>query len=484
MFVRGLMGYLPANLLQALIGVFSILVFTRLLTPEEFGIYALSFALMALVHVAVFSWAEAAMERHWAAEISPDQQPVLYATLYRALLLLSVVFVIAAIMVCVFLPVSAVLRSAILIALLGVPVRSLFNMVKLAHRARGAVARAAGLDIYNTLGVFAVGVAAAFMGAGASAPLIGLLAAPLAILPFILPSELAKARGGICDGASLRRYARYGYPISLSLGMALTLASTDRFMLEFLLNAAAVGAYHASYSIANRTLDVIFIWLGTAGAPAMIMALERGGREALSAAAKDQFRTFMLVAIPAAVGVALVARPLSEVVIGEALRADSALVTPWIALSALMSGFLYYYFNQAFTLAKQTRLLLLTMPLPAVANIGFNWILIPRMGIEGAAIATVLGYGVGLLVSIAVGRHVLPMPVAWRDTGKCLICAGVMAVAVIALPDIGGLLELGLKSTIGAAVYAVCAYVLDAGRVRLLVARLKSEILSRAQARA
>ncbi|WP_292053610.1 MULTISPECIES: lipopolysaccharide biosynthesis protein [unclassified Brevundimonas] len=484
MFVRGLMGYLPANLLQALIGVVSILVFTRLLTPEEFGIYALSFALMALVHVAVFSWAEAAMERHWAAEVSPNRQPVLYATLYRALLVLSVAFVIVIILVCAFLPVSDVLRSAVLVALLGVPVRSLFNMVKLAHRARGDVVRAAGLDIYYTLCVFAVGVAAAFIGAGASAPLIGLLVAPLAILPFILPTELAKARDGICEGASLKRYARYGYPISLSLGMALALASTDRFMLEWLMNAAAVGAYHASYSIANRTLDVIFIWLGAAGAPAMIMALERGGQSALSVAAKDQFRIFMLVAIPAAVGVALVARPLSEVVIGEALRADSALVTPWIALSALMSGFLYYYFNQAFTLAKQTRVLLLTMPLPAVANIGFNWFLIPRMGIEGAAIATVLGYGVGLCVSIAVGRHVLPMPVAWRDTGKCLICAGVMALAVIAIPNLGGLLELVLKSMAGAVVYAACAYLLDAAGVRQLVVNLKTEILSRPKVRA
>ena len=42
------------------------------------------------------------------------------------------------------------------------------------------------------------------------------------------------------------------------------LASTDRFLLALFMNEAAVGAYHAAYSIANRTLDVMFVWLGAA----------------------------------------------------------------------------------------------------------------------------------------------------------------------------------------------------------------------------
>jgi hypothetical protein len=69
----------------------------------------------------------------------------------------------------------------------------------------------------------------------------------------------------------------YGYPIAASLALTVVLSSTDRFVLDAYLGEAAVGAYHASYSIANRTLDLLFLWLGTAGQPALVMALERGG---------------------------------------------------------------------------------------------------------------------------------------------------------------------------------------------------------------
>ena len=169
------------------------------------------------------------------------------------------------------------------------------------------------------------------------------------------------------------------------------LASTDRFLLAAFLDEAAVGAYHAGYSLANRTLDVLFIWLGAAGGPALVMALERGGREALKVAAREQAAIFALVALPAAAGLALVARPLAEVMIGEQLRDLAAAITPWIALAALLAGITTYYFHQAFTLGRRTGWLLGAMAVPAGANVVLNLLLIPSFGVMGAAWATTTG---------------------------------------------------------------------------------------------
>ena len=473
MFVRGLLGYLPANLLQAVVGVLTILVFTRLLTPTEFGVYALAFSVATLAHVGVFSWIEASMARYWAAEQTETDLADLYSTLYRTGLLLSIIFIPSVIAVCVFAPVSFEMRLAMAIGLIGSPIRCLLNMVKVALRARGAVRQAAGLDIYFTLSVFGIGVAAAYFGMGGSSPMIGLLVAPLLALPLALPLEWGRVRCGQFDGAKFKQYLAYGYPISLSLGMAIILASTDRFMLGWLLNEAAVGAYHASYSIANRTLDILFIWLGGAGAPALIMALEKGGHSSLKLAAQDQARTLLLITVPAAVGVALVARPLAEVVIGPELRVASAQVTPWIAASAFLSGWLYYYFNQAFTLAKRTKLLLLTMIFPAVANIVCNLVLIPRFGLMGAAAATVTGYFVGVVASLLISRRVTAMPIPWPDVFKCSLCAAVMAVVVVCLPSLGGIIELMMDAFIGACVYGALAFATNAGGLRDLLRRIR-----------
>src|SRR5690606_11334353 len=319
----------------------------------------------------------------------------------------------------------------------------------------------------------------ALVGAGGAAPLLGLGLAPLAALPFILPSELKEARTGRYEPDRLRSYAVYGYPIAASLALTVVLASTDRFLLAVYMDEAAVGAYHASYSIANRTLDVLFLWLGSAGQPALVMALERGGPDRLKAAAREQLSTFLLIGLPAAAGVALVARPLSEVLIGEELRVAAASVTPWIALSALLYGLTAYYFGQAFTLGRRTRRLLAAMAIPASANVVLNLILVPRFGLIGAAWATAASFALGLGATLLMGRRVLPLPVAWDSLLRCGLATAIMAAAVWRLPAIGGFPELVLDASVGALVYAAAALLLNAAGVRDVAGRL----LRRARAR-
>ena len=484
MFWRGVAGYLPANLLQGLVGFGAIMAYTRLLSPEDFGRYALAFSVMTLAHVATFSWLECAMARFWAAQKTAQDLADHFASLYRATAALSLVFLPLALVGTWLWPMPEAYRWPIAVALAGIPVRCLAKLAQERFRAAGEVRKAASFDIWNTLAGFAVGVAAAFSGAGGSAPLIGLLIAPLFALPFVLPAEVRQARGGQVQPPRLGSYALYGYPIAASLGLALVLSSTDRFLLAYFLDDAAVGAYHAGYSIANRTLDVMFIWLGAAGTPALVMALEKGGREDLQAAAHEQASVLLLIGMPAAVGLALVARPLAEFMIGPDLRAAATQVTPWIALSALLSGLTVYYFHQAFTLGRRTGWLLATMCIPALGNVLLNLWLIPAYGVIGAAWATTASFALGLVASMSIGRRVLPLPVPWRSFLTCALCSGIMALAVIFLPPIGGLAEVMLDASVGAVVYGVAAILFDAGDARTQLVRLQGFLRARKAARA
>ena len=88
MFWRGVVGYLPVNIVQGLVGLLTIVTFTRLLSPSQFGDYALGFTVMSLVHTAVFTWNEAALARYWAGESDRDGGRDLAATVYRTWLVL------------------------------------------------------------------------------------------------------------------------------------------------------------------------------------------------------------------------------------------------------------------------------------------------------------------------------------------------------------------------------------------------------------
>jgi O-antigen/teichoic acid export membrane protein len=481
MFWKGVWGYLPANVVQGVVGFLAIVLFTRLLSPEEFGQYALAYAVFTLAHVAVFTWLEAAMARFWAASRPGDDMAGHFAGLYRSALILSAVFVPLVLLVVWLWPANPLFRVAVAAGLLGCPIRCLVKLAQERRRAEGRVSASAGVDMIVTVLSLVIGVGFALAGAGGAAPLLGLGLAPLLVLPFVLPGELKRGRGARLEPARMRGYAAYGYPIAASLALTVVLASTDRFLLALFLDEAAVGAYHAGYSIANRTLDVLFIWLGTAGQPALVMALERGGRERLVGAAREQLSTFLLIGLPAAAGVALVARPLAEVLLGEELRVAAAEVTPWIALSALLYGLTAYYFGQAFTLGRKTTALLGAMAVPATLNVVLNLILVPQFGLVGAAWATAASFGAGLIATLVLGRRVLPLPMAWEALIRCGVATGGMALAVSALPAIGGAPELILDAGVGAVVYAALALTLNAAGVRDVVL---SRLVRRAEAEA
>ncbi|MDP3405927.1 MAG: lipopolysaccharide biosynthesis protein [Brevundimonas sp.] len=465
MFWRGVWGYLPANIIQGLVGFGAIVVFTRLLSAEEFGRYALAFSIMTLVHVATFSWLEAAMARFWAAERGQTLADH-FTTLYRSASVITALALVPAALLLWIAPVVMDLKLAVAAGLAGIPIRCFAKLAQERYRAAGEVGRSATMDIAVSLGGFVIGAGCALGGLGAASPLIGIGVAPLLTLPFVLPGELRQARGGVHYRARMSTYARYGYPIAAGLGLSLIMASTDRFLLEIFLGPAAVGAYHAGYSLASRTLDVLFIWLGAAGTPALIMAWEQGSRDAFRTAAREQASTFILIGLPAAVGVALVARPLADFMIGEDLRLVAASVTPWIALSALLSGVTAYYLSQSFVLGKRTDRLLLTLCIPAGANVILNLILVPAMGVMGAAIATTISFAIGAAASMVMGRPIVAMPVPWDTLVRCGVASALMGAAVMSLPAPGGFAEVVLKAGVGACVYAAAALLLNAAGVR------------------
>ena len=465
MFWRGVIGYLPANVVQGLVGLLTIVTFTRLLTPEQFGDYALGFSLMTLTHTLLFTWNEAAMARFWAAEAGRGQGADHMATVYRLWLALLGPLALAIAAAAAW-PLKPDLKLAALAGLLAILPRTLAKLAQERRRAAGEVRSSALLDIGQTLGGFLIGAGFAAAGAGGASPLLGAgLAAALCLL-FVAPAEWRRLSGGRFERARARLYGGYGAPVAISLILALVLASTDRFLLAAFLDEGAVGVYHAGYSLANRTLDVLFIWLGAAGGPALIMALERGGDDALKRAAREQASVMVVLTLPAAVGLALVARPLAELMIGPELRFGAAQVTPWIAASGFLSGLTTYYFAQAFTLARRTRRLLAAMALPAAANVLLNLVLVPHFGLQGAVMATLASYALGLAGAILLARDALRLPFSGKTLLQAGLASALMALVVTRIPAFGGALELGAKAAAGAAVYGLAAYALDAGGLR------------------
>jgi len=489
MFFKGLWGYLPANILQGVIGFATLILFTRVLTPDDYGRYALALGIASLAQTTCFTWLEASMARFYPAEARNDSDaPELYGTIYRLFAVVSVLFAIVTIGGLCLWPVSDATGHAVKTAMglsLGCVVfRSLMKIIQEQRKSEGRVSSASMMDMVQTGGAFALGAGCAYAGVGGASPLVGAGLMALFCLPFFGREDVSRALRGRFTWQKAKQYAHYGFPISASLILTLALYTADRFLIAYFLNDGEAGAYHAGFSLAARILDVLFIWFGAAGCPAMVHALESGGEPALLETSRQQLRTMAFILFPAVGGLIMVAPALGFLMIGEGLRNEALSVTPLISLGALFSGLNSYYFLQAFTLARKTRLLVIAMTIPAVSNIALNLFLIPRLGLMGAALASCMSFALGLAGSWFLGLKTLALPVPVSDLFKIAASVAVMMLVLSLLPGAftgvtDALLVLAARALAGILLYGLLAYCLDLNSIRAPVNRVKQRFFAK-----
>ena len=166
MFWRGVLGYLPVNIVQGVVGLLTLVVFTRLLSPEAFGVYALAFSVTSLVHTSLFTWIEAAVARFSAPEAMEGREAPHTATVFGLWAILAIGLPVIAAGLLLVWPMNSALKIAVAAGLAGSLPRSLAKLVQERRRAAGEVGAAASLDMIQTAGGFALGAAFAALGAG------------------------------------------------------------------------------------------------------------------------------------------------------------------------------------------------------------------------------------------------------------------------------------------------------------------------------
>lgn len=470
--MRHLAGYLPVNLASGLASFGAVYVFTRALGAEEYGVYALMVWTMAMIHTVSLTWVEAAAYRFTAEAEATGRLADHYATAVSLMLkaLLAAFAIAGFVWFCLRGHPHYAATMPWIAALL--PINTVVQVALQAHKAGLRVRRYAFTETVRLLMGFTVGALLAWRtGLGAAAPFAG-LACAAGLMALREGVWLAGAsRGGKSSPAREKAWAAYGLPVAGALILDLVVSGIDRPMIAALMEngEAAVGAYAAGYGVADKTVLLVCAWAAMAGGPLVMAAYERGGREAAALEARNLVRMLLFAGVPAAAGIALVARPLGEAMIGEAVRAQAIGIMPWIAASGLANGLMIHYFAEAFQLARRTHERAILMLVPAAVNIALNFALIPAMGLMGAVAATLVCYVTGILLLALAGRRHVALPLPVGDAARIGVAALAMWPVVWALPDPGGWPELFLKAGAGAFTYLLVSLVLDAGGARTIM---------------
>lgn len=482
MISRSVLAYVPVNLASVIYSFGGLAVLTRLFEPAEYGRYAIAIITMLAVHMGLFTWLEAAMARYQARAEEDNDVNSHLKTIYTYAIGTAITGWSAAMIVLMFLPLEPVLKTVLVFAISSTCFQLFLNLGTEAHKAAHRITRYSATYSSHLVLSFIIGVililATPLREIG---PFVGLMVASMTLLCFDLPFMIKKMRGGKVERKKVVKYAKYGMPISISLLLTYTLASGDMYIISAMMGDASAGEYSASYNFANRSLDILFIWIGMAATPIAVTAFEQEGSKKSQEIMRSYGAILLFLSLPAATGMALVASDVGFI-LGEGVRAGAVKIMPWIAFAGVLNGMISYYAHRAFMLSGKTGMFVWAMVPPVILNVGLNIVLIPKFGLMGAVYATVAAYGLGLFISIVLGRRYYPLPLPIRAffevCAACCLMAGVVHALPIAdsIPDVISLL---IKAVVGVSVYGTVCFITNAANCRSVMCDMLKTLKSK-----
>lgn len=461
--------YLLARGLPGVLNFVAIAVYTRLLNPEQYGAYALTIATVSAADSLLLLWLRLSLLRFLPME--GQSQPTTLATILRLHALLSLGVAVLAVLIGWLLVQDDVTRQLVLLGACLFAVQGAFELTVERERSDLSPKRYGYYAGLKALFGLAIGTALAAAGMGAGGLLIGLVIAML--LPLIILGGGARWLGSLQDNYDpqlARRIAVYGMPLAATSLLAFLVTGSDRFMLAAYIDTAAAGQYVVGYDLAQFTLGLLLSIVNLAAYPLIVSTFEKKGEEAAQRMLRWTLQLFLLVGLPATVGLSMLAPNIAAVMIGDEFQAAATMVIPGITIAALLAGLKAFYLDLAFQLRGNTIVQVWILLITAVLNIGLNVVFIPWMGLLGAVYSAVAAHAVAIILSWILGRNALRLPLPDRTAGPIVVATLLMFGGLMLVRGFVGPVALVGQVALGVFLFGACLLLIDKNYFRKLMA--------------
>lgn len=469
MLIRHTIIYTLGRSASGAINLIALAVFTRLLLPAEYGHYALVVVWVGVVNAIAFQWLHSGARRFLSAYT--DRRGGFFATLRVAYARVAVTVVLLGTVVALGWPDPTVRRLAVLGTILLCAQAWLDLNLNLSLAGLKPI-RYGTLNLIRSAVGLLCGGALAYFGLGATGVIIGIIAG------YVVPGVIVALRDwrggarGPADSVVMQEVLRYGLPLTAVYALSFVVTFSDRVLLAWLKGSGDVGTYAAAYDLTFQGLMTLMVMVNLSAFPLAVRALEEGGLDAARAQLTQHATLLLAVAMPATVGLALLAPNVARVFLGGAYQASGARLIPWLAFGTFVVGLKTYYFDLSFQLGRATTKQVWISAFAAAVNVGLNLWWIPKFGVLGAAWASLAAFLVAGVSSVLLGRRVLPMPLPWVQWVKIAVAGAIMGMLLLPVIAYRGAFALVGQVALGASVYGFVAILLNVGESRTALVQL------------
>jgi O-antigen/teichoic acid export membrane protein len=439
------------ELMIALKGLIVLPIVTKLLGPENYGIWAQLIITLSLITPIAILGLPYTLVRFLAAE--KNKKEIQDGVWSVFIIIFGVTILIALILLALSGSISSFLGGEkILVQILAfVIILECLNQVYFnIFRAFQEVKRYSSFMIFQAIGEVGLVSGTVLLG-------YGLLGAVLSLLiirgvNFLAMSVLTIQRIGFKLPKFLRikEYLRFSLPTIPGNISNWIVQSSDRYLIGFFLGTLFVGYYVPAYVIGNSItffiMPLIFVL------PAVLSKFyDENKINEVKIYLKYSLKYFLMIGIPSVFGLSILSKQLLTIFSTSEIAQQSYHIVPFVALSILLFG-IYAVTAQIISLKKKTKITGMIWMGAAFLNLGLNFVFIPRFGILGAAITTLAAYTLAFILTWYYSFKEFQFDIDWKFILKSVFASILMISFIFWLGPIG-LLKTITAIFVGALIY-------------------------------
>lgn len=400
---RDMVKYSPSKIIGMLGNAIIVPVYTSLLSPEQYGLYSLSIALLSFLCIIFSDWVGLSGLRFFKHHQMTQDMPKYLTTLVTMLIAnVFLMFVVAFVFrdnFYSFFKIPAKYFFAILVLIIPVAVRALLFQLLRAQLKSMSFTLSTIINQFLTilLSIFFVkffhlGAIALLLGMGVSISLIDLL--------LIYQSNiLSWFRLQKIEWHSVLPIFKYGIPIAATSLSAWIINQSNKFIMNSIHGFSEVGIVGVAYGLTLPLLMTIFSIITVAAIPRIINMYEE--RIDVRPLISRFTGYYILIALPVILVISMYAPDYVHMLSSNEKFQTAFKLIPYFAFGTFFMA-LTDYTTLQYHLANKTYIEFIIKLTSGIANIVLNILLIPKLGLEGVGIATLGANFLYFLLSIII----------------------------------------------------------------------------------
>lgn len=250
---------------------------------------------------------------------------------------------------------------------------------------------------------------------------------------FLLDRGVLRIRS--CDWNLFTAGLLFGAPLILYEVSTILLDTAGRFLVRYYLGANSLGLYSVAYGLAAQTNDLLIFPLNLAILPIYLRLWRLEGPASTTRFLSKCLDLYLMSAACVCALAAVLARD-GVVFLASQKYHDAGRLMP-IIVTGLLIYTAHVFLCAGLLIHKKTGTMALVLLSSAVVNVGFNCLLLPRIGLMAAALGTLVSYTVCIAALAWASQRYLPLTVPVWSLAKYILAA-------VAAAGLGSLVELRL----------------------------------------